>query len=143
MHNRVGRTFRTAMESTTPSSSYSVNAAEFSSAREMAHLNPAVLAELNQFLDYARVEKGLASNSIENYRRDLVEFAGYTTRSRKSLERIKREDIRNFLATLYGRGLGGRSVARHLVALRNFYRFLVQEGRVKEDPTAQVDAPQF
>src|SRR5579864_2963254 len=76
------------------------------------------LPELSDYLDYARVEKGLASNSIESYRRDLLEFAGFLGQQRKNLARIKREDIRNFLASLYQRGLGGRSVARHLVALR-------------------------
>ncbi len=99
--------------------------------------------ELNEFLDYARVEKGLASNSIESYGRDLVEFVGYLRRGRKSLDRVNREDIRDFLASLYGRGLGGRSVARHLVAIRNFFRFLLQEGKIDCDPTAEIDAPQF
>ena len=69
--------------------------------------------ELNEFLDYARVEKGLAANSIESYRRDLVEFAGYLKRGHKTLGKVRREDIRDFLATLYRRGLGGRSAAAH------------------------------
>ena len=103
----------------------------------------AALADLNQFLVYTRVEKGLASNSIESYRRDLVEFVGYKFHAHKGLGEINREDIRDFLASLYRRGLGGRSVARHLVALRNFFRFLLQEGKIDEDPTAQIDAPQF
>jgi len=101
------------------------------------------LMELNEYLDYARVEKGLASNSIESYRRDLLEFAEFLGRGRKSLPRINREDIRNFLASLYQRGLRGRSVARHLVALRNLFRFLLQEGVIESDPTAEIDAPQF
>ena len=101
------------------------------------------LMELNEYLDYARVEKGLASNSIESYRRDLLEFAGFLRRGRKSLAKINREDVRNFLELLYQRGLGGRSVARHLVALRNLFRFLLQEGVIESDPTAEIDAPQF
>src|SRR5271169_6628214 len=101
------------------------------------------LPELREFLDYARVEKGLAANSIVSYRRDLAEFARFARRGRKSLARIHRSDIRHFLESLYHRGLGGRSVARHLVALRNFFRFLLQEGKIETDPTAQIDAPQF
>jgi integrase/recombinase XerD len=104
---------------------------------------PPAMAEINQFLDYARVEKGLASNSIEGYRRDLTEFVCSMAHARRTLHKITREDIRNFLASLYRRGLGGRSVARHLVALRNLFRFLHHEGKISEDPTARIEAPQF
>jgi integrase/recombinase XerD len=96
---------------------------------------------LSQFLDYIRVEKGLASNSIESYARDLKGFGQYLNRSRKSLEQVNRDFLRDFLASLYRRGLNARSVARHLVSLRNFFRFLVREGTLGHDPTAEVDAP--
>jgi len=100
-------------------------------------------SELMEFLDYARVEKGLASNSIISYRRDLEEFVRHLRRERQAVAGTKREDIRQFLVSLYRRGLSARSVARHLVALRVFFRFLVQDGKIESDPTAEVDAPQF
>jgi len=99
--------------------------------------------EICQFLEYARVEKGLAGNSITSYRRDLVKFAEYLRRQGRSYERTSREEIRGFLATLYRRGLSARSVARHLVSLRNFFRFLLKEGRTRSDPTSDVDAPKL
>lgn len=104
---------------------------------------PAVCPELIEFLDYARVEKGLASNSIISYRRDLQEFVDHLRRERKGAAAASRDDIRQFLAALYRRGLSARSVARHLVALRNFFRFLAREGRITTDPTTELDAPQF
>jgi integrase/recombinase XerD len=97
---------------------------------------------LGEFLDYARVEKGLSANSIASYRRDLLEFQEYVAHHGKPLERTAREDIRSFLASLYRRGLSAKSVARHLVSLRNFFRFLLKERKVTSDPTASVDAPQ-
>jgi integrase/recombinase XerD len=93
------------------------------------------------FLDYIRVEKGLASNSIVSYARDLNEFGRYVARAQQKLEDVTREDLRAFLASLYRRGLGARSVARHLVSLRNLFRFLVREGTLRHDPTSEVDAP--
>lgn len=98
--------------------------------------------ELSRFLDYARVEKGLASNSVESYSRDLAGFLSHLHREGKDLGKVRRDDIRNFLAALYRRGLSARSAARHLVSLRNFFRFLLKEGKIRTDPTAEVDAPQ-
>jgi len=101
------------------------------------------LREVNDYLDYARVEKGLAANSISNYRRDLVHFCGFLGGRGKTLAHANRDDVRAFLAALYSRGLSAQSVARHLISLRNFFRFLVREDRVQSDPTADVDAPKL
>jgi len=95
------------------------------------------------FLDFARVEKGLAANSIESYRRDLTEFSAFLHCLGKAPLAVDREDIRAFLKQLYHRDLGARSVARFLVSLRGFFRFLVREGRVTGDPTADVEAPKL
>ncbi len=96
---------------------------------------------LSQFLDYIRVEKGLALNSIASYTRDLEGFGQYLSRSRRTVAEVNREDLRSFLASLYRRGLSARSVARHLVSLRIFFRFLVREGTLRHDPASEVDAP--
>jgi integrase/recombinase XerD len=102
-----------------------------------------LLPEVQLFLDYARVEKGLAANSIQSYRRDLTEFSGFLGRLGKTPASLGRDDIRAFLKVLYERDLGARSVARHLVSLRNLFRFLVQEGRLTVDPTAEIEAPRL
>jgi integrase/recombinase XerD len=99
--------------------------------------------ELARFLDYIRVEKGLASNSIQSYRRDLVAFQLHAQREGKTSATVTRADLRRFFAALYRRGLSPRSAARHLVSLRNFFRFLAQEGSVANDPTQDLEAPQI
>ena len=99
--------------------------------------------EVYMFLDFARVEKGLAVNSIESYRRDLKEFSTFIHHLGKAPSVVDREDIRAFLKQLYDRSLGPRSVARFLVSLRGFFAFLVREGRVTSDPTADVEAPKL
>ncbi len=109
---------------------------------QVSATNP-LSSELLSFLDYARVERGLAFNSIVSYRRDLTEFLDYLRREKKAVERIQRTDIRNFLASLYRRGLSARSVARHLVSLRNFFRFLLRDGKIQNDPSAEVEAPKI
>lgn len=102
-----------------------------------------VPADVHDYLDYARVEKGLAPNSISNYQRDLVDFCSFLRGRGKDVANADREEVRGFLAALYDRGLSARSVARHLVSIRNLFRFLVKEGRTHSDPTADVDAPKL
>jgi integrase/recombinase XerD len=103
--------------------------------------DPAAAPELAAFIDYIRVEKGLAANSIASYARDLEEFNRFLWRRRQAIAKTDREDIRDFLASLYRRKLSAKSVARHLASLRGFFKFLMKEGRLKTDPTEEIDAP--
>lgn len=102
-----------------------------------------MLPEINRFIDYIRVEKGLAANTILAYRRDLTKFSGYLSRRQKTWDQVGREDVRGFLADLYGNHLSARAVARHLVSLRGCYQFLLREGRIGADPTAEIDPPRL
>ena len=99
--------------------------------------------ELSAFLDYARVEKGLASNSIASYRRDLLKFTAFLRHRSVALESATRDNIRDFLAELGKNGLTARSRARHRVSVRGFFRFLLKDGRVGNDPAAEIDLPQI
>lgn len=100
-------------------------------------------AELAAFLNYIRVERGLAANTVEAYRRDLEKFAAFVAREKLTLGKIERAHIVEFLRSLYVRKLDSRSVARHLVSVRNFFRFLVLDKVVREDPTADIESPKI
>jgi integrase/recombinase XerD len=102
-----------------------------------------LIPEVQAFLNFARVEKGLAANSIVSYRRDLTEFSNFLQRRGKAAVDAERDDIRQFLKELYDRDLSARSVARHLASLRNLFRFLVRDGHALTDPTAEVEAPRL
>jgi len=102
-----------------------------------------VSSEIAEFLDYARVEKGLAPNSITSYRQDLQKFAFYLRDSGLELGKVQHENIRKFLESLYRQGLSARSVARHLAALRHFLKFLVKEGKLPRDPAHEVETPRL
>lgn len=97
--------------------------------------------EAREFIEYLQVEKGLAANSVTSYRRDLVDFCEFIHKNKLRLRAIRREGIRQYLRSLHERNLAPRSVARHLVTLRNFFRFLAKEGSVGEDPTAEIEVP--
>jgi integrase/recombinase XerD len=98
---------------------------------------------IHAFLSYLRVEKGVSMNTHDAYRRDVEKFQEFTSKRRLRLEGATRDTIVDFLRSLYDRKLDSRSVARHLVTLRQFFRFALIEGFVKEDPTETVESPRF
>ena len=98
---------------------------------------------IHEFLSYLRVEKGVSMNTHDAYRRDVEKFQEFAAKKRLTLEQASRDTIVDFLRSLYDRKLDSRSVARHLVTLRQFFRFVLIEGYVKEDPTETVESPRF
>lgn len=101
--------------------------------------NPHIAA----FLHYARAEKGLSTNTMLAYRRDMTKFAQFLEPRGVSLLEATRSDIVDFLSSLYTRGLDSRSVARQLVTLRNFYRFCMGDDLIAHDPAANIESPKI
>jgi integrase/recombinase XerD len=93
------------------------------------------------FLDYLAVEKGLAKNSLEGYRRDLTAFGSFLDRKRLTTKEVSRGEIVSFLGARRGEGSSPRSLARATSALRGFFRFLASEGILPADPTAELQNP--
>jgi integrase/recombinase XerD len=92
------------------------------------------------FLAWCRIEKGLAPQTLFAYSLDIKRFKSYwAEHSQAGLPAAA--DLGAYVDALYAEGLSGRSVARHLTTLRNFYRFLLREGRVDEDATRFLHAP--
>jgi integrase/recombinase XerD len=102
-----------------------------------------VEADIRTFLNCLRVEKGLSDNTIQAYRRDMVKFAAFATSRNLATKDVRRGDVVDFLGSLYRKGLDSRSVARHLVTIRHFFRFSLMEGHVDDDPAATIESPRF
>src|SRR5208337_1322168 len=95
------------------------------------------------FLTHVRVEKGLSPNTVSAYRRDLLKFEEFVKKKKLTVESVSRDDLVDFLASLYRQKLESRTVARNLVTMRNFFRFtLVQELRT-EDPCLNLESPKI
>jgi integrase/recombinase XerD len=102
-----------------------------------------ISATISSFLTHVRVEKGLSSNTVSAYRRDLMKFAEFARNRKLSLEAVSRDDLVDFLATLYRQNLDSKSVARHLVTLRNFFRFAQIQEHIAEDPSVNLESPKI
>jgi integrase/recombinase XerD len=90
-----------------------------------------------------KVEKGLSSNTVSAYKRDLVKFDAFARKRKLSLEAISRDDLVDFLAGLYRQKLESRTVARQLVTLRNFFRFAQIQELISVDPSINLESPKI
>jgi integrase/recombinase XerD len=94
------------------------------------------------FLDHLKVERGLSAATLDGYGRDLSVFLGFLgPRGRVVADDVTALDVTDHLVALAERGLGARSRARALVAIRGLFRHLVAEKWLDADPTELVDAP--
>jgi integrase/recombinase XerD len=97
---------------------------------------------VDQYLNYLVFEKGLSEKTIESYSSDLVRHLEFL--KQKGVKKIADADtplILKHLIALRDAGLGSRSCARHLITLRGFYKFLVQERIIEYDPARLIDLP--
>ena len=93
---------------------------------------------VKSFLDFCRIEKGLAWNSVEAYRQDLERFLAFAAANPDTPELDR---IRRYIDSLYRSGLSPRSIARHVTTLRNFHAFLLEQGALPADPTTLLALP--
>ncbi|PIQ88266.1 MAG: site-specific tyrosine recombinase XerD [Candidatus Omnitrophica bacterium CG11_big_fil_rev_8_21_14_0_20_42_13] len=99
---------------------------------------------IDVFLNYLSVERGLSNNTIISYGSDLVKFSSYLEKNNiNSFAKAGRENISEFMFAQKEKGLSPASIARNLVAIKTFYRFLVRERILKNDPTAVLETPKL
>ena len=82
---------------------------------------------LQSFLDHLTIERGLSSNSISAYRRDLAKFSDFLDKEKLDFERLSEDEIISFEVWLKGLGMAVTSINRNISALKSFYKYLAQE----------------
>ncbi|MFZ0279385.1 MAG: tyrosine recombinase [Candidatus Sulfotelmatobacter sp.] len=96
---------------------------------------------LFSFLDYLRIEKGLAPLSVSAYTTDICQFSKFLEKRKRLLLTARRVDVRDFLQQLFSHQVDGRSVGRKLSALRHLYRYLLLDKKLEHDPTLNIESP--
>jgi len=104
-----------------------------------ADADPAV----SRFLDAVWMERGLSANTLAAYRADLTALGRWLTERQVNITRTTRADLQDFIAWRVHAGARPRSTARQLSSFRRFFRYLVREGDLREDPTAQIAMPKI
>jgi len=100
-------------------------------------------AIIDRFLDTIWMERGLSVNTLGAYRADLMALKRWLAKRDTSLIFATRADLLAFIAWRAKEGAKPRSTARQLSSFRRFYRFILREGMIAEDPTARIDMPKI
>ena len=107
-------------------------------------MNTVLLPEVRDFINYLSVEKGLAKNSLLAYDSDLKKYIGFLVQKNiKTFDRVTRSEITDFLFHEKRRKQEASSIARALVAIKLLHRFLVKEGKLREDITSVLESPKL
>lgn len=97
---------------------------------------------IREFLSYIQVEKGLARQTLESYKRDLDRLHAWANANKKQPTELTRADLRKWIASLSREGLAPTSIARTVSATRGFFKFLMLDGHIKSHPAEDLDTPQ-
>ena len=108
----------------------------------MAETNkPADQRELRGFLRYLRLQRSLSPNTLDAYQRDVEKLLRFLDGEGKRPAEAELADLQTFAAQLHDIGIGPRSQCRILSGVRAFYRYLVTDGYIEQDPTELLESP--
>ncbi len=97
---------------------------------------------VREYISYTKVEKGLSGNSLQAYERDLAKLRAWAEKNGLDIVRMSRLDLREWMIDLGRSKLSVNSKRRLISVLRGFYKFLMIDGHIKENPAELLDVPQ-
>ena len=100
-------------------------------------------SSIKEFKYYLRIERSLADNTIQSYLRDINKLADYCNQLKIDEKNVKVNDIRNFINHLNTDQISARSQARIISGIKAFYKYLILEDYIKEDPTLLIENPKI
>jgi len=114
----------------------------FSSLCEVMPLTGNVNVSLKLFIEYLQIEKNCSQYTVEHYHHDILDFFDFMKEEAiHDLKEVQYSDVRIYLTKLYEKQLSRRTVARRISCLRSFYKFLMREKLVEDNPMALVSIP--
>ena len=99
--------------------------------------------QLKYFFDFLENDKKLSENTLQSYRRDLKQFKRYLEACEIHYNRVKEEDIKDYIKELQEAGKKASSISRCIASIRSFYQFVLKRKKIKVDPTANIQSPKI
>lgn len=99
--------------------------------------------QLKQFFNFLENDKKLSENTLQSYKRDLKQFRKYLESYGLHYNRVKEEDMENYIKELQEQGKKASSISRCIASIRSFYQFVLKHKKIKNDPTAHLQSPKI
>ena len=99
--------------------------------------------QLKYFFNFLENDKKLSDNTLQSYKRDLKQFKKYLEDCQIYYNRVKEEDIKDYIKELQEDGKKASSISRCIASIRSFYQFVLKNKKVKVDPTANIQSPKI
>ena len=99
--------------------------------------------QIKLFLEFLKDEKKLSENTLQSYRRDILQYQEYVEKNKINYAKANKEDIKTYLEHLNEIGKKTSTVSRNLASIRSFYKFLIHLKKVKHNPTENIQSPKI
>ena len=99
--------------------------------------------QLKYFFNFLENDKKLSENTLQSYKRDLKQFKRYLESYGINYNRVKEEDIKDYIKELQEQGKKASSISRCIASIRSFYQFVLRNKKIKVDPTAHIQSPKI
>ena len=97
--------------------------------------------QLKFFFEFLANEKKLSDNTLQSYKRDIIQYQNYIEENQINYTKVSKEDIKTYLNYLKKVGKKSSTISRNLASIRSFYQFLIRNRKIKNDPTEDVQSP--
>ena len=97
--------------------------------------------QINSFLEFIKEDKKLSENTLQSYRRDIVQFEQYVNENRINYLKITEDDMKKYFSHLQEIGKKTSTISRNIASIRSFYQFLLRNKKIKRNPTEQIQSP--
>lgn len=99
--------------------------------------------QIKLFLEFLQNEKKLSDNTLQSYKRDIIQYQNYLEENGINYARVSKEDIKAYLNYLKQIGKKPSTISRNLASIRSFYQFSIRNKKIKNDPTEDVQSPKL
>ena len=99
--------------------------------------------QIKLFLEFLQNDKKLSNNTLQSYKRDILQFRDYVNENNINYAKAKEEDIKDYLKELQKEGKKTSTASRSLASIRSFYQFLLRTKKAKGDPTVSIQSPKI
>ena len=99
--------------------------------------------QITSFLEFIENDKKLSDNTLQSYRRDIVQYKNYVEENKINYIKVKTDDIKEYLQYLHDMNKKSSTISRNLASIRLFYQYLLRNSKVKADPTEGIHSPKI